>query len=193
MNKSELAKDFLFQHDDWYERKYRVKQDSRYSTFKAALNLFLQRGGTTIVETGCARMEDDFGAGLSSLLFAEVLNRYGGHLYSVDIDPRNIATCAQITKDYHDVVTLTCADSVGYLSDLKANGGPEKIDLLYLDSWDVPYGEMLNYYGGRTDLQKAIDIVHKIPYDEIYRLFKHLIDPCQEHCEIGRASCRERV
>lgn len=182
MNKAELAKDFLFIYNDWFAKKYQKKQDGRFPTFKAALNLFLQRGGKTICETGCARQFEDFGAGLSSRLFAEVLKRYGGHLYSVDINPTNIATCAAIVADCQDVVTLVCSDSVLYLENLKEMGGPEKIDLLYLDSWDFDYGAILNYYGARQDYARAVEVSSTVPYDEIYERFKAVIDPCQDHC-----------
>lgn len=183
MNKSELAKDFLFIYNDWFSKKYQKKQDGRYPTFKAALNLMLQRGGTNVLETGCARMFGDFGAGLSSLLFCEVVKRYGGHLISVDIDPRNIKTCSEITAEFKDVITLVCSDSVAFLKNPSAfNVEIPKIDLLYLDSWDYPYGDILNYYGGRVDINKAIEAANNASYEEVYSLFKGIIDPCQDHC-----------
>jgi len=125
-------KNFLFV-DSWFEREFKEKSDSRYPTFKAAINLFLQSGGENIVETGTTRMLNDWGAGYSTYLFAVVAKTFGKHLWTVDIDPKNIEVCKQATKDYVDCVTYEVADSHIFLSRFSL-----PIDLLYLDSVDFP-------------------------------------------------------
>jgi len=62
-------RDFIFLKDghneDWFYDKYierlgvNAYDRGRWHTMKAALNLYLQRGGGTIVETGCQREEND--------------------------------------------------------------------------------------------------------------------------------------
>ncbi len=124
--------DFLF-INSWFDQKYRVKSDGRYSTFKTALNLLNQLGGKNIVETGTTRMVDDFGAGYSTVMFADYLTKYGGKIWTVDISQANIDTCKLVTKEFETVVSYHVQDSLAFLANFK-----EKIDLLYLDSFDYP-------------------------------------------------------
>ncbi len=175
--------DFLFIEDDWFTKKYESKSGSRFSTFKIALNLLNQRGGSNIVETGCVRMDNDFGAGMSSFIFCDYLSHYGGHLWTVDISPQNIATCERITAAYKDIRTCVINDSVNFLTLFgSVPGSSGKIDLLYLDSYDYPYFEMLDRYGYKTNQKAAIDTLNSISEEEA--LLKHgdLIGPCQQHC-----------
>ena len=120
---------------NWWDDKYRSNLGCRFSTMKSALNLFRQRGGTTIVETGTTRQFDDWGAGQSTLVFGDYLSRYGGQLYTCDINSTNIATCKAVTKEYEDNITYVVDDSLNFLNEfpIKYN---KPIDLLYLDSMD---------------------------------------------------------
>lgn len=84
-----------------------------------------------ILETGSSAWGTN-----SSLLFDGYINSFGGQFESVDlrIEPlinlRNL--CASNT-------TLHCDDSVSWLNKWSANNKGVKIDLLYLDSWDVDW------------------------------------------------------
>jgi hypothetical protein len=169
---------FLF-NKNWFEKKYRVKSDSRYLTFKTALNLFLQQKGRTIVETGTTRLPDDWGAGMSTLLFADYLRTENpqGSLITIDIDTNNLNKCKEITAGFYKVIKYVLSDSVEALK--KYDGKP--IDLLFLDSFDYPYGEMLNDYGGQADLNEAIKKLNEIPEEEIEKKYKDLIEPAQQH------------
>lgn len=125
-----------------YEQRYFGQEEShlqRYFTFKTAISLFLQRGLKNIVETGCQRNLIDWGAGNSSLIFAETLNNFPdkGKLHTVDISERNLMVCHEVTKKFNNTI-LYCGDSVRFLKEFN-----EEIGLLYLDS--------LDYY---ADLQK---------------------------------------
>ena len=169
MNLQERAEDFIFIGEDWFAKKYANKSDCRYATFKTALNLYLQQDGKVIVETGCARQHGDYGAGLSSLLFCDFLSRYGGHLWSIDISDANLKVCADITKEFESFRTLISGDSAVKLSSLNQdpNFANKKIDLLYLDSWDYPYGDLLNLYGGQVDIDKAVKILDSLSEKEV--------------------------
>lgn len=113
---------------------YETRLERRYATFRVALNLLVQFGGSRIVETGSLRVPGDWlGAGSSTLLFAEFVARQGGHLWTCDIDDGVIATAQAATAEYAARITYVWRDSVEFLTEF---AGP--IDLLYLDSWDCP-------------------------------------------------------
>jgi hypothetical protein len=175
-----MGNDFLFT-GNWFEKKYRVKSDARYIGFKTALNLIHQgrrkpHERLTIVETGTTRLENDWGAGMSTVLFGDYLKHYGGKLYTVDIEPRNIELCKKVTEEFKDNIEYVVGDSVEFLKKLD-----DRIDLLYLDSIDYPYGEMLNDYGGQADLVVAIEKLNAIPNDIVAEKYADLINPSQEH------------
>lgn len=125
-----MVNEFL-KHLDWFTEAYSRKPTQRFWTFKAALNIFLQRGLTNIVETGTTRNEDDWGAGMSTTLFGDFCKKYGKTLDTVDINAEAIKLCQMITKEYKDVTNYVVGDSVEFLQNY-----PETIGLLYLDSFD---------------------------------------------------------
>jgi len=125
-------KDFLFLDKDWFYKKYADKLKERFWTFKVALNLFLQRGGATIVETGCLRSKDDWGAGMSTLLFGEFCKKYNKILYTVDNNAKHLSIAKKITAPFQDNIIYVLDDSHHFLNNLVI-----KIDLLYLDSLDA--------------------------------------------------------
>lgn len=116
---------------DWFTEKYSYKNTQRFWTFKAALNIFLQRGLTNIVETGTTRFADDWGAGMSTTIFGDFAKKYEKKLWTVDIDPEAIKVCQTITEEYRENITYVVGDSIEFLKNF--NG---IIDLLYLDSFD---------------------------------------------------------
>ena len=107
---------------------------NRGTTFNALFNLM--QGPLTIVETGTIRGHLDdfkFGDGHSTLRFAEYVSRFGGKLYSVDIDPMAVmiskALCTKEFPVIEDDVHIIESDSVTFLESFD-----EPIDILYLDS-----------------------------------------------------------
>jgi hypothetical protein len=177
-------------------KKYGPHSDSRWPTFKMAMNLYTQFDGKVIVETGCARLKDDWGGGLSTLLlgaFCEKLNN-GSHLWTVDLSSRNMETCKEITQEYKDYISYNVGDSVEFLKNFQSD---KKIDLLYLDSYDYEYGELLNLYGGRKDLAASIEILSKMTEDEIVEKHGDRIKGSQEHCvrelEAALPHCHDRT
>ena len=91
-----------------------------------------------ILETGCARKEDNWlGDGLSSLLFDRYVQEHGGKFITVDISEESVIFCKSHVSNQTQVVL---GDSVKCLSQLnqKLLQTNEKIDLQYLDSMDAP-------------------------------------------------------
>lgn len=100
----------------WFAGRYEKRLGRRYQTMRAAIALLLERteAGRVVLETGCVRERNDYGAGYSTFVFGEVLAHYGG---------------ARIS--YHS------GDAVALLSTWNAHVSGS-IDLLYLDSLDYP-------------------------------------------------------
>jgi hypothetical protein len=91
--------------------------------------------GPVIVETGCQRSLDDWGAGGSTTIYSAVLHGLGrGSLDSVDLSPDNIATAQRLTisHQWQQRVQFHVQDSVQYLQTRQ-----ESIDVLYLDALDA--------------------------------------------------------
>lgn len=150
----------------------------RFHTMKKALELYLvgRQGEGVIVETGTTRMENDWGAGMSTVIFAAWCKKFGGKVITVDLSPQNIETCKSITKDYSDVIEYVVSDSLFYFTQQKSS-----IDLLYLDSYDYPYGELLELYGGKEDIHEAAKKLRSMTTDEIIEKHFNIINPSQEH------------
>jgi predicted O-methyltransferase YrrM len=101
-------------------------------TFNALFNLI--QGPKTIVETGTIRShlwDYKIGDGHSTLRFAEYCSRFGGKLYSIDIDPHAVVVSKSLVEERFpnaDVEVIE-SDSVAFLKSFE-----EPIDVLYLDS-----------------------------------------------------------
>ncbi len=99
-----------------------------------------------ILETGTIRGHPDTfnylgGDGLSTLIFAHFSKIYNLNFYSIDVSPHSISQSKEILKQFnlHDYVNYINSDSVKFLSEFK-----EKIDILYLDSYDFTENEEFN-------------------------------------------------
>lgn len=146
----------------------------RAGTMARALDLLTERDGAVIVETGCARSEDGWaGDGMSTLVFADYCATHGTHLTTIDNDPVNLELARMLAGSTN--VSYVLGDSVEQLARLAS------IDLLYLDSTDYPYGALLDIYGGRTDIDRAIVTLAKVPEAQIVHDFGYLIAASQEH------------
>lgn len=112
------------------------KSDKRYLTFLKAFELMDKRNVKVLIETGTARNgESNFiGDGGSTILFADWVSSHpAAHFYSVDIDKENLIQAERGVKN-KSAVTFVCEDSISFLKKF-----PEKIDFLYLDSYDFDY------------------------------------------------------
>lgn len=127
-----------------FEKEFKSKLDSRYFTFKTALNILNQLKSVSILETGCVRMADDYGAGNSTYLFAYYLQNYApanSILTTVDISELNIATCNNLILPHFPYnsnrfkFNPVISDSLEFLRTALDNH--QKYDLIYLDSLDA--------------------------------------------------------
>ncbi len=134
MIKKDLA-DFIFIEHDWLYKKYKhieFMRSHKYLSFKTALNLFLQRNGYIIVETGTQREKDD-PSGCSTTFFGDICKKYDKYLYTVDNNEEHMKRSKGFTEEFKDYITYVLLDSVEFLRMFN-----KPIDLLYLDSMDCP-------------------------------------------------------
>jgi len=154
--------DFMFFENDWLSKRYKLDlefvRSQKYVTFKAALNLFLQKNGEIIVETGTQRLKDDSGGG-STTLFGAFCQKYNKKLFTVDINAVNMKVSMDVTREFKDYITYIVKDSVKFLSEFN-----QKIDLLYLDSLDCPLppaDATKSQIHNLNELKAAYDKLHK--------------------------------
>lgn len=150
--------DFLFANN-WFQEKYTKKLEDRFSTFKTALNLFLQNDGQIIVETGTVRVIEDWSAGYSTYIFGDFCQKYNKHLYTVDINPANLSVSQNVTQPFKDYITYVLEDSIQFLDKFKL-----PIDLLYLDSLDCDIDPDANNIIPQThQLNELKTVYNKLP------------------------------
>jgi len=115
------------------------KTTKRAESFAMMLNHVGNIDNPLIVETGCARQEDNFeGDGMSTTIFDTFVDYHGGDFYSVDINPENVRFATAKSKK----ANIFCGDSVSFLyyQSQAWMAQNRKIDLLYLDSFDFDMG-----------------------------------------------------
>lgn len=129
----------LYQYNDpanfigHFDVTYADLLGKRNSTFRKMFEHLLSQKeyNFTIVETGTVRMQSNFnGDGCSTVIFDNFVQVYGGTVYTVDINPDACALARKLTSN-NTIVSIN--DSVSFLARFQE---PEKIDLLYLDSFD---------------------------------------------------------
>lgn len=99
-------------------------------TLTMALELLSNRSAV-IVETGSSAWGTN-----STLLLDAYCNSFGGSCHSVDI---RVDPLLKLRSQVSSRTKLYCDDSVSFLKKLKMSDN--KIDLLYLDSWDVDWSD----------------------------------------------------
>lgn len=151
----------FLEYNSWYDQQFADKSTLRHWTFRIALNLLYQQPNHNIVETGTIRQLNDFGAGYSTFIFGTFIERYGGHITTIDISEQNMKVCMDVTKDFKDKVTYHIADSLFALTLLK-----EPIDLLYLDSLDTPMGDNEDASLAQKHCLKEFKIVEHLLHDK---------------------------
>lgn len=119
---------------DWFTKEFGDKLLSRFETQKIGLNILNQICEYPLmVETGTIRMKDDWGAGMSTLIFGRYLSEYGGSLITIDNSIENMDVCKSVTDIYKHNITYIVENSLDYIPKII-----RKIDFLYLDSMDCP-------------------------------------------------------
>jgi len=112
----------------------------RQITLLRTLELLNERKAKILLETGIARkgILQTRADGASTIVFGTWAKKNNAHLYSVDIDPvaTQMAGEAIAHLGLNKYVTPVTSDSVSYLK-----GFDQKVDFLYLDSYDFPKGD----------------------------------------------------
>ena len=133
-----MTKNNFYQFFDEISPKLGVRQFSFLKIFN-----YLDELPTPIiiVETGCLRVKDNFsGDGQSTLLFDKYtqFRGNGSKVYTVDIDPEATKICSEVVSNN---VTISTADSIGYLNNLTNKFYDEKkeVSFFYLDSFDLDW------------------------------------------------------
>lgn len=194
MTTKEQIQEFCFVENNWFRAKYHNElsaHSSRYWTFKTALNLFLQRGAGAIVETGCVREPEDYGAGFSTVLFADFAQRYGFDLVSIDNSEEHIRRCKAILAErkLDTAASFILSDSFEALQTLKSL----TIGLLYLDSFDSPYVEILQKEFPNLSYKEAEVAMHASDWAALEEKYQNLVRPCQQHCLAELIAARDKM
>ena len=176
----ELVFTGAFRNSNWFWKKYWYNGgNGRYSSFQTTLNLLNQlTKDPVIIETGCQRLPDDIGGGMSTSIFAEYIHRYNGSIYTVDIDMKNLSMAKACVDNINPNLEIEyCAsDSVEWLSNYR---GPSP-DLLYLDSWDYPIFEIAKNY--HPDFATAEKKMWELDPNIFIKQYYNEIKDCQNHC-----------
>jgi len=125
---------------DYFNNACAPKLSYREKTFRKIFEyLDSLEGPIRIVETGCARKENNWaGDGQSTVMFDKYITfrDQDSTCCTVDINPTSVAECQKLVSER---VTVVQDDSVHYLGlmarDLLASN--QTIDFLYLDSYDL--------------------------------------------------------
>lgn len=118
--------------------EYFQKFGFREQGFRAMFAELQRFDKPTIVETGTVRSDDSFGTdGSSTRFFYDYVKTFGGVGFTIDIDPQASALAVGLCPGT-EIITIT-GDSVGVLARLGEN--VEKIDFLYLDSFDIRWDD----------------------------------------------------
>jgi hypothetical protein len=104
----------------------------RHRSFDMALRWLLLCQNPVVVETGCMRAQEDYGAGMSTYLLGKFLSLHGGKLTSIELSETNAAFARQWTEAFR-CVTVVQQHSHDWL---RSYAG-EPIDFFYSDSADV--------------------------------------------------------
>lgn len=128
------ASSFLPDFDAEYAEKLGIRGESLRQVFE--ILEARKKSEYTIVETGCARSDENWrGDGQSTLLFDRFVNHWNGSVLTVDISAE---ACERLRGKVSGKVSVTCMDSVAFLREL-IRYGQLHIDLLYLDSFDLDW------------------------------------------------------
>ena len=141
---------------------YNHTKNERLNSFKFALQEATLRKHKIFVETGTARgkkkflffLKKNWKDGMSTLLLSNYADNVRGHLYSCDIDEKNINNAMKFTKKFKKSITFINDDSLNFLKNFQ-----KKIDFLYLDSLDAQYSNASEHQ--LNEIKNSIKILHK--------------------------------
>jgi len=117
-----------------------IKTANRKSGFEFIIDHLSKQEYPIIVETGCARWEDNFaGDGMSTLIFDTYMANRSGEVYSVDITQGNVNFARSKVSAR---TQIACEDSLSFLWRLRSQLQKKNlfVSMLYLDSYDLDHG-----------------------------------------------------
>jgi len=149
--------------------KYNHSKNIRFSLFKKTLEISIKRKHKVIVETGTSRGKKklfffkrfNWKDGMSTIMLSEYAKFINGKLHSCDISEDNIINAKSFTKKFSNNVEFYIEDSVLFLKNFN-----QKIDLLYLDSFDGHDIELAS----KHQLKEAEMAINKLKEDSIVLL-----------------------
>lgn len=144
----------------------------RRNTFRKTMELMKKIGAKTIVETGTSRagLRAAKGDGAATVVFGKWASGNGAFVHSVDISGKSVKNAQEEVnrQQLTDFVKIHNSDSLTFLKDFD-----QKIDLLYLDSYD---------YGDDPEIQQKSQQHHleefKAAENKLHRNTIVLIDDC---------------
>ncbi|MRH98905.1 hypothetical protein GH721_00035 [Kriegella sp. EG-1] len=114
---------------------YKYNFGKRRITFRKTLDLLDKTNSKIIVETGTSRagLKGAKGDGAATIVFGKWAKENGAYMHSVDISEESVrGSQAEVNaQGLNEYVTVHLSDSLVFLKDFK-----EKVDFLYLDSYD---------------------------------------------------------
>lgn len=151
--------------------KYNFRR--RRITFAKTLELLSERNVKVILETGTSRkgLSATRSDGASTFVFGKWASENDAKLYSIDLSPDSVKECkAEVDEQQlQDHVSVVLSDSLEYLNTFE-----EKIDFLYLDSYD--------YSKTNTEIQRKSQEHHlqefKNAENKLHKDTIVLIDDC---------------
>lgn len=125
-----------------------AKTNKRQASFQIMIDHLRTIEDPLIIETGCIRpgdqpwssIENSFkDDGMSTCIFDRYINEYNGEFYSVDLTPAHVEYARSMVSDN---TSITIDDSVHFLWEAgkQLNNDNQKVDLLYMDSFDWTVG-----------------------------------------------------
>jgi len=136
--------------------RYSFLMGRRREGWLAMLSKAEENFAKIVVETGCIRQHDDWGAGMSTLVLKEFCEGTGAELITIDNDSRHLNIAREICGEEKSIY-YACVDSVDFLRYYTY-----PIDLLYLDSLDFyPEIQQESQFHALEEFQEAEDKLHK--------------------------------
>ncbi len=116
---------------------FRLRSAITHINYQSMCNVIETLGGRPqiILETGMSAWGTD-----STRLFDSYVHSFGGHLWSVDIEPDRVR---RLRSRVGRQTTLVCDDSAAFLARWVSEHADERAGLVYLDSWDVDFAAPL--------------------------------------------------
>ncbi len=163
----------LVKHKSLYPfMPFRYDFRKRRNTFLKTLELLDGIKAKTIIETGTSRkgLHGAKSNGAATIVFGKWAKLHNAHVHSVDISEESVKNALKEVKaqGLESHVTLHLSDSIAFLKDFN-----EKVDFLYLDSYD---------YSNDPQVQIKSQLHHLVEFKAIEsRLHENsivLIDDC---------------